>query len=115
MTRLEDSSASVIGKCSPTKKVAGRASSTRNSTRCALCTMLKVLEKLAVAPGSVARKSVAPPPNAMSGGMPAAAPPSANPFCDPNIALNGLEKRARTLCLLQLTYDARAQRKGTRA
>src|SRR5207302_4387420 len=46
-TRLAESNASVIGKCSPTKKVAGRPSSTRSNTRCARLTRLRVREKFA--------------------------------------------------------------------
>ncbi len=73
-TRLAESKPRVIGKCSPTKNVAGRPSSTRSRTRWALRVMLSARAKFAEAPGKVARKIVWPPPKAMSGGIAAAAP-----------------------------------------
>jgi len=58
----------LMGKRSPTKKLAGSPSSARSRMRSAVRTTLSESAKLAAAPGSVARKTVWPPPKAMSGG-----------------------------------------------
>src|SRR5216684_6173542 len=67
--RLPESSESVIGKRSPTKKLAGFPSCARSSTWRPLCTSERESEKLAVALGSVRRKVERPPPTATTAGM----------------------------------------------
>src|SRR5712664_3495200 len=60
----------VIGKPSPTKKVAGFPSCARNSTWRPLCTSERESEKLTVALGRVSRKVERPPPMGMTAGIP---------------------------------------------
>ena len=66
--KLGENCARVTGNRSPTKKVAGFPSSVRSKMRRPCCTSESISEKLAAAPGSVARNVVEPPPNAISGG-----------------------------------------------
>ena len=69
LVRLEENCAKETGTRSPTKNVAGWPSSARRRTRRPLRTSERTDEKFAVAPGSVARRVVLPPPNASSGGI----------------------------------------------
>ena len=72
-----ESSASETGKRAPEKKETFCPSSARSSRRCALRTCEIVSEKFAVALGSGAKKIVFPPPNAITAGITALAPPVA--------------------------------------
>src|SRR5229473_2559723 len=67
---LPESKERVIGKRSPTKKLAGFPSCARSSTWRPLCTSERESEKLAVALGSVRRKVERPPPMGTTAGMP---------------------------------------------
>src|ERR1700675_5201047 len=67
--RLPESSESVIGKRSPTKKEAGLPSCARNRTWRPLCTSDNASENCAAIAGRVKRNVVLPPPTTVSGGI----------------------------------------------
>src|SRR5216683_1642818 len=67
--KLPESKESVIGKRSPTKKLAGFPSCARSRTWRPLCTSERVSEKLAAKLGRVSRKVDRPPPIATTAGM----------------------------------------------
>ncbi len=67
--RLPESSESVTGNRSPTKKVAGFPFCARSRTCRPLCTRLSASEKFAATPGRVKRNVVYPPPKSVNPGM----------------------------------------------
>src|SRR5947207_5234193 len=67
--KLPESRLSVIGKRSPTKKLAGLPFWARSRTWRPLCISERESEKLAAPLGSVSRKVERPPPAATTGGM----------------------------------------------
>src|SRR5260370_1616669 len=68
--RLPESKESVIGKRSPTKKLAGFPSCARRSTWRPLCTSERESEKLAAPLGSASRKEQRHPPHETTPGIP---------------------------------------------
>src|ERR1700678_1524393 len=88
--RLLEYCASETGKRSPTKNVAGWLSSARSKIRRPWRTSESISEKLAAAPGTVARKVDAPPPKATIGGI---SPPTSTLLASGQVDVGGLRRR----------------------